>query len=171
MSPRYLTWLSNLTDILEILRFNLWAIRLCGEWNTTKLVFSMFRDNLLANNHWLTLSSSTFRLVSKTEKTVFCYLDMMQTNHLQHLVYHNTPTWLIKFYDRQYQMLYISLKKCHKMPQKCLKNASNWVPRESKQSAPLPSSVPHSKLGCLLFITGSGYRGTTLQGGGGGGKA
>ena len=65
MSPRYLTWLSDLTDILEILRFNLWAIRLCGEWNTTKLVFSMFRDNLLANNHWLTLSSSTFRLVSK----------------------------------------------------------------------------------------------------------
>ena len=65
MSLRYLTWLSDLTDILEILRFNLWAIRLCGEWNTTKLVFSMFRDNLLANNHWLTLSSSTFRLVSK----------------------------------------------------------------------------------------------------------
>ena len=49
----------------------------------------------------------------KKRETVFCYLDMMQTNHLQHLVYHNTPTWLIKFYDRQYQMLYISLKICH----------------------------------------------------------
>ena len=48
----------------------------------------------------------------KKRQTVFCYLDMMQTvtSHLQHLVYHNTPTWLIQFYDRQYQMLYISLK-------------------------------------------------------------
>ena len=42
----------------------------------------------------------------KKRQTVFCYLDMMQ----QHIVYHNTPTWLIKFYDRQYQMLYISQK-------------------------------------------------------------
>ena len=50
----------------------------------------------------------------KKRQTVFCYLDMMPANHLQHHVYHNTPTWLRKFYDRQYQMLYISLKKWHK---------------------------------------------------------
>ena len=32
--------------------------------NTTKLVFSMFKDNLLAYSQWLTFSSSTFKLVS-----------------------------------------------------------------------------------------------------------
>ena len=65
MSPKYLTWLSDLSDVLEILRFNLWAILLCGEWDDTKLVFSMFKDNLLAYSHWLTLSNSKFKLVSR----------------------------------------------------------------------------------------------------------
>lgn len=40
-----------------------------------------------------------------------------------------------------------------------------------KTTVPLPSSLPHSKLGFLLFITGRSYRGTILHGGGGGGKA
>ena len=65
MSPKYLTWLSDLSDVLEILRFNLWAILLCGEWDDTKLVFSMFKDNLLVYSHWLTLSNSKFKLVSR----------------------------------------------------------------------------------------------------------
>ena len=110
----------------------------------------MFRDNLLANNHWLTLSSSTFRLVSKTEKTVFCYLDKKQTNHLQHLVYNNTPTWLIKFYDRQYQMLYISLKKCHKMPQtRFLGDQNNLHP------SPLAFPIQSWDVFCLLQVVGT----------------
>ena len=53
----------------------------------------------------------------------------------------------------------------------CRTLSSNWVHRGSKQSVPLPSSLPHSKLECLLFITGSSYRGTILHGPGGGGKA
>ena len=55
---------SNRHTVLKILRFNLWAIH-CWEWNATKVLFSRFRDNLLAWNHWLTFSSSTFKLVSK----------------------------------------------------------------------------------------------------------
>ena len=65
MSLKSLTWLSDLTGVLEILRFNLWAILFCGEWNITKLVFSMFKDNLLAYSHWLPFPNSTFKLVSK----------------------------------------------------------------------------------------------------------
>ena len=35
------------------------------------------------------------------------------------------------------------------------------VLRRAKQSAPLPFAL-HSNLGCLLFVTGSSYSGTTL---------
>ena len=38
------------------------------------------------------------------------------------------------------------------------------VLRRAKQSAPLPFAL-HSNLGCLLFVTGSSYSGTTLLAG------
>ena len=79
MSSKYLTWLSDLTDILEILRFNLGAILLCGRMEYHKTGFSMFRDNLLAQNHWHTFSSLTFKLVS-----IFKMLGLLRNKFLYH---------------------------------------------------------------------------------------
>lgn len=42
--------------------------------------------------------------------------------------------------------------------------------RRTKQSAPLPFAL-HSNFGCLLFVTGSSYSGTTLLEGDSVGKA
>ena len=47
-------------------------------------------------------------------KTVFCYLNEMQTSHLRHLACHNTPSWLIKFYGQLYQILNINPRRCYK---------------------------------------------------------
>jgi len=47
-------------------------------------------------------------------QTVFCYLNKMQTSHLQHLACHNTPIWLIKFYGQLYQILNINPRRCYK---------------------------------------------------------
>ena len=81
MSSKYLTRLSDLTDILEILRFNLGAIVLCGRMEYHKTGFSMFRDNLLAQNHWHIFSSLTFKLVSKIK---FKILGLLRNKFLYH---------------------------------------------------------------------------------------
>ena len=47
---------------------------------------------------------------------------------------------------------------------------SNRVTSENKKSTPLPDPF-HSKLGCLLFFTGSLNNGATLHGRDRGGKA
>ena len=65
MSPKYLTWLSDLTDILEIQLTSYSSLRRMEYHKASFFFFSIFKDDLLANNHWLTFSSSTFKLVSK----------------------------------------------------------------------------------------------------------
>ena len=47
-------------------------------------------------------------------QTVFCYLNKIQTSHLQHLACRYTPSWLIKFDGELYQMLYINLRRHYK---------------------------------------------------------
>ena len=47
-------------------------------------------------------------------QTVFCYLNKMQTSHLQHLACHNTPSWLIKSDGQLYQILNINPRRSYK---------------------------------------------------------